>query len=381
MSLNTIEYLYNEIGIADNLLLDTYSEQERIALLDYICDIKYIISRVLNKREYSLEELDDNEDSILLLDYLSLCKEEMTKTYIGDRPFHQSFLFRVFRYQDTLLTDKELGKIKEHFPQISKEEFFDILHGFMSSINQERIFERQISENRIIIQNDKANDYGFCVHNPITNDSTILVKDRGYNISSLVTAAHEFGHVYDFDNFEGSIANFNYYINRTFNKEVVSKLVERLMFDYLIENNIHKKEAQARLLKSSEDDMISTLNAYIMSLINVRDLYDAQYKYLSRKQVLSQIQSRFSNPEDINAHLKKELHCLDLEGNNTYAYGSVLALLLKDSVKEDGLESPLLKEFLTTRTNPTCREFLESTGLTTDYYGQCLEKEIQLIKK
>ena len=381
MSLNTIEYLYNEIGIADNLLLDTYSEQERIALLDYICDIKYIISRVLNKREYSLEELDDNEDSILLLDYLSLCKEEMTKTYIGDRPFHQSFLFRVFRYQDTLLTDKELGKIKEHFPQISKEEFFDILHGFMSSINQERIFERQISENRIIIQNDKANDYGFCVHNPITNDSTILVKDRGYNISSLVTAAHEFGHVYDFDNFEGSIANFNYYINRTFNKEVVSKLVERLMFDYLIENNIHKKEAQARLLKSSEDDMISTLNAYIMSLINVRDLYDAQYKYLSRKQVLSQIQSRFSNPEDINAHLKKELHCLDLEGNNTYAYGSVLALLLKDSVKEDGFESPLLKEFLTTRTNPTCREFLESTGLTTDYYGQCLEKEVQLIKK
>ena len=143
------------------------------------------------------------------------------------------------------------------------------------------------------------------LYNPITKDSDIVVDRMEYDIFTMCSLTHEFGHIYDMNHFSKGIECYNNHTFQTFNDEAVSKTFERLFLDYLIENNVLKEEARDILFDIYDGNYQFILTSYIISLIPDKYIIDGSYTNLSPTKVYKLVERHFSRNDPIKRNIKK----------------------------------------------------------------------------
>ena len=276
--------------------------------------------------------------------------------------------------------DKEEDDIE--ITTLSEDDYYNIFYEFMSKMGLEKYFDRFIKNKRIYTTSKSFDEttLGSTAFNPITKDSDIFVDGLEYDIFSMFTLAHEFGHVYDLNRFDGNINDWNTYFYQSFNGEVVSKTFERLFVDFLIKNNIQVPEAKTLLCDMLDANYEFAKASYIISLIPDRYLLDDSYLELSPAQVYKLVGRYFSKNDKVRKFINK-CSSLDIKDTFQYSYGDVISMILSNRIKNSDYDLDALGEFFEFRRKPFETEMLDRLRVTPDRYVKLYKKDIELLKK
>ena len=158
--------------------------------------------------------------------------------------------------------------------------------------------------------------------------------------------------------------------------EVMSKLFERLLLNFLIKNNIVKEKAIDKKIDAEILNHENILGAYILSLLGDGYLVKNRYMNLSNDRLRELITSGFVNMENLDV----EVEYLNLNDNVYYAYGSIISLFLEDEVLEDGFNSSLMRRFMDIRSQEFNEKFIEGEELLSGKFSKIYQKRLEIIK-
>ena len=266
---------------------------------------------------------------------------------------------------------------------LSEDDYYNILFEFMNKIGLAKYFDKYVRGKRIYSSKLELINgaSGIGLYNPISKDSDIVIDRMEYDIFSMCSLAHEFGHIYDMNHFSESIECYNNHTFQTFNDEVVSKTFERLFLDYLIENNILSEEAKDILFDFYDCSYQFILTAYILTLIPDKYIIDSSYVNLSPTQIYKLVERYFSRNDPIKRNIHENCKVIKIHETYKYAYGDIFSLIFKDRIKIDGYNLNQLDEFFKYRGEPFSPEILEKLNINKDAYEKKKKKDIELLKK
>lgn len=375
--------LCEKLEVAKRQLKNAKTREEQMAISNYIYllndSIKLVspnIETVINKQDY----FDDKSNGVYDKKYFTH-EGKMIRNYLEHKEFHSKF-FEILSKK----TNHAIHKIEEDeysgITLLTEEEYYNIFFEFMNKLGLAKYFDKYVRGKRIYATPNclEDNTLGYTLFNPITKDSDIFIGDLEYDIFSMFTLSHEFGHVYDLNHFDKNIDSYNEYFYRSFNGEAISKTFERLFIDFLIENNILINEAKDQLFDVVNGNYEYLLASYVISLIPDILLIDDAYLKLSPTKIYKLVERYFSNKNHIRKFINK---CgnLELKEIYTYAYGDVYSMFLKDRIKEDNYSLDSLNEFFEIRSELFNPKMLDKLNINTNSYVKLYKKDIELLKK
>jgi len=373
--------LLEKLEIAKKQLKNAKTREEILALSNYIYDLDESIAAIdpTHTPTDKLSFLNDKNNEVLDKKF-NVHMDKLMRNFLENKDFHRDFFERIYRKTDHEKRIKEDDDIE--ITTLSEEDYYNIFFEFMKQIGLEKCFDKFVKTKRIYttVNSIEENTLGSTMFNPITKDSDILVDDLDYDVFSMFTLAHEFGHVYDLNRFDGSINNWNTFFYQSFNSEVVSKTFERLFVDFLLKNNIQVPEAKTLLHDMLDANYEFAKASYIITLIPDVYLLDDSYLGLSPTKVYKLVERYFSKNDRVRKFINK---CSNLDVKDTfqYSYGDVVSMILKDRIKDDEYNLDSLKEFFEFRNKPFETEMLDKLKVTPDRYVKLYKKDIELLKK
>lgn len=315
----------------------------------------------------------------------NLYEKKFVSNFCHYKDVHSDFLNGILvRIEPSFYEKIEGCQYSEQSNAFSKDEFITVFHDFCEELGIVYLFDSLIDKKIISfdMNNSDSKYYGLMLHNPLNGNSHVLVNNFSYNVDSMFTLAHEIGHVYDTECFDSSssVSKYNKYMYNSLNIEVVSKLFENLLLDYLIKNNIRKKVAIDKLIDDliiGHDNMFST---YIISLLDDEYIENDRYKYMSND-YFSSLVSKYINSKSGELNNISNYN-LDLIDDIVYTYGDIISLFLKEYVSSCKLSNSLeFNKFMSERFNPFNDKFIDNNGLTPKKYEELYKKRLELVKK
>ena len=378
------EQLYNQLNHSLQLLERPISREERIALANYIGNV-YAALNLMNeeKIEPDLKHVFGNsKNRHNFLRRIDIYEVQMLDHFILNKDFHRNFML------DSLtIVEDEMRLIPEgDFAEktiLSEDEFYDIFLGFMKSIHLEELFLKFVQENRIYSVNYQPNDKmkGFTIFNPITKETDSFVGDFNFDISSMLTLAHEFGHAYDLSLFHQDVPVYNQYFYQSFFNEAIPKMFELLFIQYLVQNHIMMEEAKDLKFETSVIHQDFMLSAYMLSLLPDSLIKHSSYKSLSIEEFVRNVKPYFLNDDGLIEGFVRDSPPFDLLEIFKYSYGSILALFLKKSVLEFGYSDGLFGDFLQNRAQMFSEQFFRDWEIDSTHFEKLYKKEMEILKK
>lgn len=375
--------LYSEVTRGYNQLKSAKNSEERMALANYLGNLYVDISAVENSNVHVKEKtiFGSRKNHQKFFKKLDIYEMKMLENYVLNKDFHRDYLKTVLRgVEDNfeLIPDVELEKTTT----LSKEEYYAIFSDFMKSIKQENLFNKFYKEGRIYstISVEGEDSLGNTVYNPISGETNLFISDFNYNIHSMLTLAHEFGHAYDLSMFDGDIESFNRYFYQSFYGETFSKLYERLFIDYLLKNDILKDEAKDKLFEVENTNYMFLLSAYILSLLEEKYILSNSYQYFSNERIYNLVGDYFIDEDYIRAYIEAN-PIFDVHENYKYAYGDIVSMFLKIQVDNYGFDNDLIEEILSFRSELFDPSVFDKYNFNPDRYVRLHRKEIKLSKK
>ena len=377
---NDSKILYKRILNAKELLKNTNNYNEKIALYNYIENVYKYIS-IVDKKELCKSKNDIYGGFKSFRKYVNKVisfDDEMVDNYILNKDYISNYFKKIVYGLDTFTPDI-INYNNKTFQELNNSDFNDILYQFMSSINLDSFFDKYFKNNKIYKYGlDKEESFGAVLYNPINKDTNILIGDFNYDLYSLFSVVHEFGHVYDLTFFNKDVNSYNNYFYKSFYGEVCSKLFERLFFNFMINNNILKDEAKVLLFETEDDNYFYIFKCYITSLLNDDLIISDQYIDLSSDEIYNETKKYFDYK--VISYLDGK-EPFNLQYDYTYAYGDIISMFLFDSINRYGFNNDLINEFIDERDKLFRKEFFEGNGLSSDNYIELYKKELKLLKK
>ncbi len=375
--------LIEKLEIAKRQLKNAKTREEMLALSNYIYSLDESIAVVdetytPNGKKSFLSDKDN--EALDKKFYVHM--DKLMRNFLENKDFHKNFFEIIFRK-----TDHAKRKIVEDdiitITTLSEEDYYNIFFDFMNRIGLEKCFDKYVKTKRIYTTSKsiEENTLGFTIFNPITKDSNILVDGLlDYDIFSMFTLAHEFGHVYDLNKFNGDMNSWNTHFYQSFNGEVIPKIFERLFVEFLLDNKIQVPETKILLGDMLNYNYEFVLASYIITLIPDIYLLDDSYLELSPTKIYKLVGEYFSKNNRVRKFINK---CSNIDVKDTfqYSYGDVISMILKDRIKKDDYSLDSLKEFFEYRNKPFEIEMLEKLRVTPDRYVKLYKKDIELLKK
>lgn len=380
---NSTSELKKKIYESTKDIKETKNVAERIALSNYIGNVsqaincvedgniivpdKKIYGSLKNRRKFH-KKLDVYEDRML-------------NNFIRNKKYHCSYMGEVLSgVEENFLEveDSELSPVTV----LSDSDYYDIFFQFMKSINLEELFDKFIKDRKIYSTELDYNEgcLGFTIFNPLKRDSDIFIKDFEYDIHSMFTLAHEFGHVYDLDHFDDTIEKYNDYFYKSFFGEAISKTFERLFLDFMIKNNILFEESKDKLFECNLINHDYVLASYMLSLLPDKYIENNSYLRLTKDKFLDIIKKYFISEEAIKDYVYNSVS-FGISEDFVYAYGDILSMFMKEYIDEDGLSNDMLEEFFRSRCDVFSEEFMRKWGMGPANYVKLHEKQLQYLKK
>lgn len=386
MKLGSEKEILEELDFCLKCLNEEKERDVRFALYNYIQNLLRVLREIGSN--YTMRKSDIFKD---LKMYQKFQKQE--KLY--KKMFNDNFCFYKDFFADYLndilvrteplfykyIEDNEYSLEND---ELSEKEFLDIFCGFCNKLGIGYLFDNVV-DGKILSFDRKITDgnyLGLMIHNPLNGKSHILVDDFSYNIDSMFTLAHEMGHVYDVSFFDSklNVSKYNDYMYKSLNVEVLSKLFEKLLLDYLINNNIKKNVVIDKLIDSFivEHDYIYSL--YVLSLLDDRYIDSDRYLDISKDRLFDLVSKYFEDKKEVYDTIKNNDFLLI--DNAVYAYGEIISLFLEDDVRDCSLSNSFLfNKFMDERFLEFSDSFMESNGFSPSKYQELYEKRLKLIKK
>lgn len=359
----------------------------RLIFYNYIGNLYSALSVIKDKKMYPNErkifgDLDSYRRFLKRTDFLL---DKFTDNFLENQEFHQNYFNDLlFNVESTFIKDIDGAAYSKQSDYFGEKDFLTVFHDFCHNLNLDGLFF-EIFDNRRIFKMTRGkvtDDYlGLNLHNIVTGESRILIDSFDYDLDSMFTLVHEFGHYYDQLEFVGraKIDEYVSYFFKSLYGEVVPRLFERLYLTFLIDKNIMKEKAIDKLIDMEIRNHDFLLSSYILSLLEAKYLSKDKYMNLSASNISQMVGKNFMNFEIIEDYLGNTK--LDLTADVTYTYGDIVSLFLKEEVLADGLGTTLMKKFNEIRCLEFNAEFFEKEKLSPERYTELYEKEVQLIKK
>lgn len=314
------------------------------------------------------------------MDDLNEYSDLFLENFAQNKKFHNAYLGEILpKYEKELI---RIGKLR--FPEdkkLSKKEFLEIFNEFMKSIGLKDFFDKLYNGHiySSVIGQDDGN-LGFALFNPISRDTDLFVKDFKYDVNSLDTLAHEIGHGFDHNLLDDKVETYNSYFYLSIYGEVISKLFERLLFRFLIKNNISVNTAKDLYVDFAIISHDYFLMSYLLSALPDKFLNIGGYIDCDSSVLASKVKKYVLNKQDIIDFFER-MGSIDLSESINYAYGDVLSLFLCDEVEKCGFDGDGFTDFLRERTKAFNPKFLEENGYSPKEYIKLYKNECGLIKK
>ena len=316
------------------------------------------------------------------LKHLNAYNNQLLDSYLLKQGFHRQFCGEALPdvedgLWELLSGTKSANPEEDHF---TPKEFDEVFFGFLKSIGLLELFEKYLKERRIhsnIIGQDAGN-LGFMLHNPMKRDTDIFVKDFHPTFYHMATLAHEFGHVYDLENFHGDAKKYNEYFYLSFFEEVMPRLLERLIHRYCLKNHI-----MVPVVISSYVDLAILchdyfLQGYIFSLLDPA-LLRKGLDSIDLEEIVSQVKDHFKETAPLHDYVKN-LKELSLPEVYSYLYGDILSMFFAEDVEANGMNSEMMEYFFSRRSEPFPEDFMRECGFGPKNYTKLYQKEVKLIK-
>ena len=386
---NNPNNLLEKLDIAKKQFENVKSREEKLAIWWYIYQLEMTIPSVFPK--IAFEEITDKDNKInSIIDKKACVKEKkMMENFLQYKDFHKVFLEGIQRNDAHQL--RSLNRyLKEHnmntyasITDLSEDEYYNILFEFMNKIGLAKYFDKYVRGKRIYSSKKPlvTGATALGLYNPITKDSDIVVDRMEFDIFTMNSLTHEFGHIYDMNHFSEDIECYNNHTFQTLNDEAVSKTFERLFLDYLIENNILREEAKDILFDFYDCSYQFILTAYIISLIPDKYIKDESYKNLSPTIIYKLVEKYFSRNDSIKRNINTYCKDINIHEIYKYAYGDILSLIFKERIKEDNYSLDSLDNFFEYRGESFSPELLKKLDINKKTYVKLYKKDIELLKK
>lgn len=380
---NDTKELRKKIEDSAKIMKSTKNMAQRIAISNYIenaedaiacveeVDLglpdKTIYGSLKNRRKY-FKKLDVYQDQFIT-------------NFIINKDFHNSFMGEVLSGVEENFLDVEETDVCPT-TELSDTDYYDIFFQFMKSINLEELFDKYIKEKKIYSTSLGfcEGNLGFTLFNPITNDSDIFIKEFEYNIHSMFTLAHEFGHVYDLSKFETDVSKYNDYFYKSFFGEVISKTFEKLFLDYMISNKILVDETKDKLFEWNIINHDYVLGCYMLSLLPDKYIANESYTKLTKDKFIDLVKSYFISEDTVRDYVYGSVS-FNIYDDYAYAYGDILSMFIKESIVDCGFNNDMLEDFFRSRCELFNEEFLRRWGMGPENYVKLHDKQLQYLKK
>ena len=386
MKLGTEKEIFEELDFCFKCLNEEKERDVRFALYNYIQNLLGVLREIGSN--YTMRKSDIFKDLKMYQKFQK--QEKLYKKMFNDnfcffKDFHVDYLNDILVRTEPLfykyIEDSEYSLENDEF---SEKEFLDIFCDFCNKLGISYLFDK-ISDGKILSFDrniTNGNYLGLMIHNPLNGKSHILVDDFSYNIDSMFTLAHEMGHVYDvsFFNSKLNISKYNDYMYKSLNVEVLSKLFEKLLLDYLIDNNIKKNVVIDKLIDSFIVGHDYLFSLYVLSLLDDRYIDSDRYLDISKERLFDLVSKYFEDKKEVYEIIKNNDFLLI--DDVVYAYGEIISLFLEDDVRDCSLSNSFLfNKFMDERFLEFSDNFMETNGFSPSKYQELYEKRLKLIKK
>lgn len=386
MKLGTEKEILEELDFCFKCLNEEKERDVRFALYNYIQNLLRVLREIGSN--YTMRKSDVFKDLKMYQKFQK--QEKLYKKMFNDnfcffKDFHVDYLNDILVRTDPLfykyIEDNEYSLENDEF---SEKEFLDIFCDFCNKLGISYLFD-EVIDGKILSFDRKitnGNYLGLMIHNPLNGKSHILVDDFSYNIDSMFTLAHEMGHVYDvsFFNSKLNVSKYNDYMYKSLNVEVLSKLFEKLLLDYLIDNNIKKNVVIDRLIDSFIVGHDYLFSLYVLSLLDDRYIDSDRYLDISKERFFNLVSKYFEDKKEAYETIKNNDFLLIDDA--VYAYGEIISLFLEDDVRDCSLSNSFLfNKFMDERFLEFSDNFMETNGFSPSKYQELYEKRLKLTKK
>lgn len=379
------EDLFDMLSDALKQAKDVKTNTDKIALYNYIGNL-YGSINVNDWSDFPVNYKDCFQNRRNYLKFLRMVKvyeDRFCQNFFDYKEFHSYNLGNIlFGYEQIVQVLAEVEESQE-IEYLGEKDFFEILFGFLSKYGLEKDFRDFMDKRRIFskVKKHEKDDYlGLTIFNPLNRDCACLITGADYDLSTMYTLVHEFGHVYDLSLLEGDlsqeIANYSYL---SCYPEVFPKLLEKLFLQYLIDEGIVVDIAKDKYIDSfiiSHDFMLSS---YLFTLIGDKYFRGGKGLIISNDAFFREVKKHFRDDSLVREFIYGG--STNMFNDTLYAYGDVMATHLLEAVKVEGLSSPDLKKFMAIRTHQFAPNFLIDNDYTPEHFIKVFKKEVELCKK
>lgn len=379
--------LYQKLDQAHQLLRTTNSPEERLALENYI-SILYQAIICLGDLNVDVDKrkcFGNEKKHQQFIRRMNTYSDRLIVNFLNNKKYHRNYLNNLIPGEEDEIERRMLPFRDEEEEEkiFSKEDFSNIMHDFMKSIGQGYLYEDFSKNGNIyssIVGGSKESDLGFTTCNPITKEIDVFVKGFDYNLSSMMTLAHEMGHAIDLKEFGWDTTEYNKYFYLSFFGEVISRTMERLLIRYLIKNNIEINEVKDILLSFELNNIDFQVQAYILTLLDNNIISKYLYPNMSENEIEKKVKKHFYEDAIITEYIKNVKEN-DLPNIFQYVYGDIISMFLADAIEEDGFGNELVQKFMKERIQPFSEKMMEENEFDSKTYLKKYQKEMELFDK
>ncbi len=378
--------IINELKFCLKMLETEKNREIKFALYGYIENLEGVLKTLGSDFKINNRDTFENKKEFQKFkSRFNLYEKIFINDFCYYKDFHSDYLNDILVRIEPLFYEKIEGcPYSLESNVFNKDEFITVFHDFCEKLGIVYLFDSLFDKKIITFDIDDFDSkyYGLMLHNPLNGNSKILINNFSYDVDSMFTLAHELGHVYDTECFNSaaSVSKYNKYMYNSLNIEVISKLFEKLLLDYLIKNNIKKEVAIDKLIDNliiGHDYMFSS---YVLSLLDDKYIENDRYQDMSKERFFSLV-GKYLNVSDETIKTFDN-YSLDLIDDIAYTYGDIISLFLKEYVSSCKLSNSLeFNKFMKERFDDFSDEFIINNGFSPKKYEELYKKRLELVKK
>lgn len=376
-----IDSLVERLANATIQLKKAKSADERLALGNYIYALYEILEAIIYiPLDYTEKDVfGSHKNCQKFIKKTDIYHDRIINNFFENRDYNRKLFGNIINELSYIVDGFMDNQYSCMYNSISKGEFFDVFESFLKSLNLDKDFNKFI-KNVGVYAYDTGNKSaaGFLLFNPIDKTSDVFIGDAGYDSRTIVYLAHEFGHVYDFSKFDGNPIEYNNYLHRSLFIEVSSVLFERLMIEYLINNDVLVKDTKDLLVDRKITYYLTLIASYIDSLLDYEILRNGKQNKYSSEYIYSLISKHVDR--DIR-DIIDGIGDLDVKRNCIYTYGDIISMIIKEKVDKFGFDKDMLLELFEHRDEIFSPEFLDKYNVNAGSYVKGYQKELKLLEK
>lgn len=366
----TFELFNNSEEIDDKLLLIT----QLVNLYSIFNDMKFFKNLdhymfFIEKRYYQMLK-DQNKKSF----------DEFLDSFISNKTFHYNLILNTIElYQKQVLW--MYNYVTKNEDKISINDIYEILFEFMKTLKLDDLFDKLVQEKDISLVKKICNEkstYGTIIYNPINESTNIVLRKRKDNTDLMFSLVHEIGHLYDLKNMKKDSLNFIKYSNQSIYLESMSKTFRRLLYRYLLKNNIITNSTTNNMVGFYMDNEAWLARLLFFTLLNKDELKQIDKIKINLNQLSERTKDSKLNFEYIK-HMLKYTRSIDLVGSAMYGYGGILSLYLADEIENNGIDGNFIQDFFEERYKCFDNNFFEKNDINTTSFIKKTNNELKLV--